>query len=446
MKIGLLQLALAFSLFIGCSKSGNDNSDPNNPPNPPNPPTPKIVPGTLDSTFGINGKQIISITQGDNGQAVAIQSDGKIVAAGYVEYSNSKGKDFALVRLNKDGSVDNSFGSSGIVTTDFGSGNEKATSLVIQADGKIIVAGYLQNNYSAIARYNIDGSLDNSFGTGGKISGNSNSIENIATIAIQPDGKFIVAGSVWNSTTKESDFGLQRYNSNGTIDNTFGTTGKVVTVFGTDYDEIMSLVIQQNGKILVSGYTATSASKYNFALARYNSNGSLDNSFGTGGKVSTSVGSRYEIAFSSGVQDDGKIVAAGYIYNANSTQSFALVRYNVDGTIDNSFGSNGKVITDFGTNNTNLGRSLLIQPDGKLMLGGYTATSYAYSADFALVRYNPNGSVDSTYGINGRAATDFDAGWDEGFSIAQQPDGKIVAVGAVIIKGKGTCFGFARYK
>jgi uncharacterized delta-60 repeat protein len=389
---------------------------------------------------------VVNLTTGDHGQAVAIQSDGKIVAAGYVEYATSNGKDFAVVRLNKDGSVDNSFGSNGMVTTDFGNGNDKATSLAIQTDGKIIVAGYLQNNYSAIARYNTDGTLDNAFGTNGKIIGNSSSIQNITAIAIQPDGKFIVAGSVWNSTTKESDFGLQRYNTNGTLDNAFGTNSKVGSAFGSGYDEVLSLVIQQNGKILVSGYTETSVSKYNFALARYNSNGSLDNSFGTSGKVSTSVGSRYEIAFSTGIQPDGKIIAAGYIYNANASQSFALVRYNVDGSIDNSFGSNGKVITDFGTNSTNLGRSLIIQSDGKLVLGGYTATSFAYSADFALVRYNQNGSVDSTYGVNGRTITDFDSGWDEGFSIAQQPDGKIIALGTVYITGKAFSFGFARYK
>ena len=448
MKTYLTGLVLVLSaLVIGCSKSNDDdngNNNGNGNGNSNNPPV-VVVSGTLDSTFGTMGKKTVSITQNDDARAIAIQPDGKIIAAGFTKFNTATIHDFALVRLDTNGTVDNSFGTNGIVTTDFDNTDDKVTSLAIQPDGKIVVVGFIEYQFSAIARYNANGSLDNSFGTNGKIIGTSNPLYSIAAVAIQNGNKIIVAGSAWNPSTFEMDFALQRYNSNGTLDNSFGSSGSVATAFGSAYDEAKSLIIQQDGKILVCGYSATSSSKDNFAIARYNADGSLDNSFGNGGKVSTSVGIGHEIANSVGVQSDGKIILAGYINASGSYQRFGLVRYNTNGTLDNSFGNAGKVETEF-QSGINIGRSLVVQPDNKLVVCGYTTSGVAYSADYALARYNSNGSLDSTYGTNGKVRTDFDSGWDEGFSIAQQTDGKIVAVGTAVLNGGNFSFAFARYK
>jgi len=227
---------------------------------------------------------------------------------------------------------------------------EGAFAIARQPDGKLVAAGTTYINYGtdfALARYNSDGTLDSSFGNGGKVTLNFGPWDQGTSVAVQQDGKIVIAGGANNVYT---DFGLARYNSDGTLDSSFGVSGIVITQFespqfghvsATPY----SMVLQQDGKIVLAGVGNIDGGE-GFALARYNSNGTLDPSFGTGGKVTTEFGTlqqgfSWAFANSLALQVDGKIVAAGSAYLGQS-ENFALVRYNSDGTLDSSFGTSGQ--------------------------------------------------------------------------------------------------------
>ena len=225
--------------------------------------------GDLDTTFDTDGKVTTAIgTSDDNGTAVAIQSDGKIVAAGLS--LNGTSYDFALARYNTNGTLDTTFDTDGKVVTPFGSSIDIAYSVAIQADGKIVAAGSYNNgtdNDFALARYNTNGSLDTTFDTDGKVVTSFGSGYDVAhSVAIQSDGKIVAAGGYDNGT--DWDFALARYNTNGSLDTTFDTDGKVVTPFGSGDDEAYGVAIQSNGKIVVAGDGQVDA-KHRFAVARY---------------------------------------------------------------------------------------------------------------------------------------------------------------------------------
>ncbi len=302
------------------------------------------------------------------------------------------------------------------VTTDVG-GSDYAESVAIQTDGKIIAAGYAHNGNDsdfALVRYNPDSSLDLVFGTGGKVMLDIGvgSNDEAFSIALQPDGKIVAAGS------SNNDFALARFTATGALDTAFGTNGKVITDFGGG-EQAYSVALQSDGKIVVAGYTSVG---YDFALARYNADGSLDTDFDSDGKVTTSIGVLNDVALSIAIQSDGKIVVAGY-----SGSGFALVRYTTTGATDDTFGTGGIVTTDFGGGTSDQAFSVAIQNDGRIVAAG--GTSSGGSQDFALARYTSNGALDTTFGTAGKVTTDFGGGYDQAYSIAIQPDGKIVAVG-----------------
>ncbi|MBK1641818.1 hypothetical protein CKO12_08040 [Chromatium okenii] len=356
------------------------------------------------------GKVITSFGSG-SGRSVAIQTDGKILVAG------SSGSDFALVRYNTDGSLDSSFGG---VITDFGGGYDSGYSVTLQKDGKILVAGTSSNNF-ALARYNTDGSLDSSFDGDGKVttdfSGNGYSV------TVQKDGKILVAGS------SDSDFALARYNIDGSLDTSFDDDGKIVTNFGGAYGSSgQSVTVQTDGKILVTG-----SSSYDFAVARYNTDGSLDASFDGDGKVTTDFGgdgywNSGDSGYSVTLQTDGKILVAG-----GNSYDFAIARYNANGSLDTSFGGDGEVTTDF--DGYDSGYSVTLQTDGKILVAG--GNSY----DFALARYNTNGSLDASFDGDGKITTDFgNYSSSCGYSVTVQTDGKILVAG-----NSNSDFALARY-
>jgi uncharacterized delta-60 repeat protein len=253
--------------------------------------------------------------------AVAIQRDGKIVVVGF-----SFGRDWAIVRYNPDGSLDPTFGAGGFkFVSPLGiEGDSWASAVAIQPNGKLVVGGFTYANGLAFAliRLNANGNLDPSFGSGGALltdmltgmGGDSR----VAALAIQPSGKIVAAGYA-SIRGFYSDFALARYTDNGTLDPTFGTGGKVLTDLGGTAG-IASLVAQTNGRI-VAGGTAGG----DFAVARYTDNGSLDQTFGAGGTVLTDLGG-YDALSAIVVQPNGKIVAAGSS-NAHGTLDFALARY-----------------------------------------------------------------------------------------------------------------------
>ena len=395
--------------------------------------------GDLDLTFDSDGKVTTPIQSStDEVRALAIQSDGKIIAAGR---SNGSNYDFALARYNTNGSLDTSFDTDGKVTTPIGTSTDEIYAIAIQPDGKIVVAGRasIGGNYDfALARYNANGSLDTTFDGDGKVTTtiSSSNTDEAYSIAIQPDGKIVVGG---RARMSNYDFAVVRYNSNGSLDTTFDTDGKVTTPIGSRNDDVYAMVIQPDGKIVVAGRSRNS-SNYDFALARYNANGSLDTSFDTDGKLVTTIGTSTDEAYALVLQSDGKLVAAGRA-TIGSTTDFALVRYNSNGSLDTTFDSDGKVTTTIGTT-TDEAYALALQNDGKLVAAGraYNGANY----DFALVRYRSNGSLDTGFDTDGKVITTIGTSTDEVYALAIQSDRKIVAAGRSL--GSNQDFALARYE
>ena len=381
--------------------------------------------GSLDLNFDSDGMVSTPIGTGDDrGYSIATQSDGKIVLVGY-SYNGSN-MDFSLVRYNINGSLDNTFDSDGMVTTSVGTGDDIAYSIAIQSDGKIILAGYSYNGSNmdfSLVRYNINGSLDNTFDSDGMVITPVGTGNDIAySIAIQSDGKIILAGYSYNGSS--NDFALVRYNINGSLDNTFDFDGFVITSIGSNNDIIRSLVIQSDGKIVAAGIADISGDK--FALVRYNTNGSLDNTFDTDGIVITPVGTPVGCGVRNlAIQSDGKVLAGGYSYNGWNND-FALVRYNTNGSLDSTFDTDGIVTIDI-NGDSDVARSVSIQINGKIVVAGSSRTS-GYN-DFALVRFHTNGSLDNTFDTDGIVITPFGSYDDLVFSMAIQSDGKILAAG-----------------
>lgn len=393
-----------------------------------------------EHTLGNGGKVTTAIGSGaDRGKDLAIQADGRIVVAGYAY--NGTNDDFAVVRYNTDGSLDTTFGSNGKVTTDFGY-DDQGRGVAIQTDGKIVVVGHsgtVGTYYGvwATARYNNDGSLDTTFGTGGKVTTDIGSSHDWpSSVVIQSDGKIVVGGSEDNKVP--TDFALARYNSDGSLDTSFGASGIVDTPIGTGYDEGNGdLILQTDGKIILTGWAEVSYDQKDFALVRYNSNGSLDTTFDDDGKVTTDLGTKADYAWAAALQIDGKIILAGYTYTGNSTCDIAMARYSSDGSLDTTFGSNGTVVTHLGsTSESALG--IALQTDGKIVLAGYSG------GDFVVLRYNSDGSLDATFGSGGHVTTDFGSGDDYGEDVVIQTDGKIVVAGYAY-NGTDDDFAVVRY-
>ena len=295
--------------------------------------------GSLDTGFGSGGKVTTHFGDGRNiGQAVLLQPDGHIVVGGGAPGVNG-GLDFALARYSSTGTLDPSFGAGGMVRTDFMGDNDVALALALQPDGKLIAAGEAAGDKSiigtplgtdfALARYNANGSLDTTFGVGGKVTTDFLGANDVAaSVAFSSTGKIVVAGTISHLSLK-SDIGLARYNSDGTLDTAFGTGGKALSDFASD-DGASALVVLQNGKLVTGGFTRPFGGHSDFEVAGYNADGSLDATFGTGGRISTDFLGRDDAAFALGIQSDGKIVAAGAATTPSDTQTitdFALARY-----------------------------------------------------------------------------------------------------------------------
>jgi uncharacterized delta-60 repeat protein len=352
----------------------------------------------LDASFDSDGIVTTDFGGTDQIWSVAIQSDGKIVVAGQSD------SEFGLARYTTAGALDTTFGSGGIVTTII-SGTDRVLSVVIQSDGKIIAAGYSNNNF-ALARYTTAGALDTTFDSDGIVTTDFGSTDQIWSVAIQSDGMIIAVGS------SNDNFALARYTTTGALDTTFDTDGKVTTDFGST-DRAHSVAIQSDGMIVAVG-DSYSGTDYDFALARYTTAGALDTTFDTDGKVTTDFGSTDQI-WSVAIQTDGKIVAVG-----KSDTDFALARYTTAGALDTTFDTDGKVTTDFGS--TDWAHSVAIQSDGKIIAAGYS------NNNFALARYTTAGALDTTFDTDGKVTTDFGS-TDRAHSVAIQSDGKIVAAG-----------------
>lgn len=378
--------------------------------------------GTPDLSFDGDGRVITPLIGRDRGGDVALQPDGKIVIAG------SSGDGSAMIRYNSDGSFDTAFGGNGngITFVPFIAYPGFRNPVAVQADGKVLVAGMLEQVFRnlSIARFNLDGTPDASFGTNGILT---TPIINFdggpGSIALTADGKIVAAGFIRNGNAYE--FAIARYNANSSPDTGFSGDGLASAQVVDNFVNLAStLVVQANGAIVAGGYTIHDGGVGNadFALLRVNADGSLDTSFDGDGKLVTPVSSTsHDILSAMVVQPDGKLIAAGYVQQVVDSD-FALVRYNANGSLDGTFGSAGIVAADIG-GGLAYGRDVVVQPDGKIV-----AAAEAYGG-FALVRYNADSSIDTSFGTGGKAVTSFTSG-SSPKSIMLQPDGKIVVAGS----------------
>jgi len=397
------------------------------------------APGDLDTSFNTTGFVYTDIgtASGDKANAVAIQSDGKIVVGG--SSNNGTDDDFAVVRYSSAGILDPNFNTDGKLTTPIGGSNDIANAVAVQTDGKIVVAGSTFNgldNDFALARYTITGTLDTSFGalgTGVVTTTLSAGEDVINSLAIQSNGMIVAAGYA------SDDFAVARYTITGTLDvNSFGGGDGIVTTdfFGAT-DRAFSIAIQpDDGKLVVAGFTDSGESD-EFAVVRYLTNGVLDNAFNGNGKVITDfLGNSVDQAYSVAIQPDGKILLAGFVNTggAGGTDDFALARYSSSGILDSSFSSDGKVITPVGSNDDQA-YSVAIQPTSKIVVAGFSDNSVPTHQDFSLARYTITGTLDTTFNTTGIVTTDLgtidtiNTSADQAYSAAVQSDNKIVVAG-----------------
>jgi uncharacterized delta-60 repeat protein len=393
-------------------------------------PPPPGSSGALDPGFGSDGRASTTAFGGDR-SAMALQADGKIVIVG------GTFTDFILARFNADGSPDATFDADGMVTTDMVNGEqEEALGVAIQADGKIVVVGYTGAPGPggpasfALARYNANGSLDTGFGSGGKIV--SGVLGKAYAVAIQSDGKIVVAGEVDISSGADfANFVVARYSTNGTLDASFGLGGQLTTDIGGGTNSGRNIVLQANGAIVVSGEPfGTFAGSDHTDVVRYNLDGSPDSTFGSGGKLTLS-GAR--VGEGLALQGDGKFVLAGVVDVSvppgipGTVTEFAVRRLNIDGSPDATFGSGGAASTAI-SGQRDAAQAVALQDDGKIVLVG---RSSSIIENFAVARFNSNGSLDTGFGGNGggKLTIDFFGSTDIAESVAIQPDGKIVLGG-----------------
>lgn len=354
--------------------------------------------GTLDTTF--NGTGQAELTTGD-ALAVAIQPDGKIVVVGHNFPATNL--DMKVVRYNANGTLDPTFDTDGIATLPIGAGTDIGQDVAIQPDGKILVAGRsdtpptFATSY-AIARFNANGSLDMSFGNNGVVIPSGNGQNFPHQLALQADGKFVhLQTAIVNGNQV---LVMRRYNPSGQVDEGFGAMGTVTTGIGLAI-EFAAVALQADGKIVVSCSSFTNASSYDFSLIRYNNDGSFDDTFGTGGIVTTPIGpgATLDQAKALVIQPNGKIVVGGRSPNG-SNNNFVTVRYTRNGSVDPRWGVGGIAITDMGGPADGI-HAMVIQPNGRVVVGGESDIGTPGTRKFALARYMGEGAENSDFDRDG---------------------------------------------
>lgn len=409
--------------------------------------------GTTDNTFGSGGTVTTRLGTGSStAEGVAVHAGG-IVVAGTAE-TPENGKDFAVVRYNTNGTLDQGFGAGGVVTTSITPHDDRVADIAILPGGQVLVAGTAttapeEDGDFAVARYTSAGALDPTFGTAGvALASAGPSWDEARAMAVYPDGEIAVAGA--SSTEDDDDFSMVRLRPEGSLDPTFGAGGRVMIKMGPSWDRASAVAIQTSSlgaetgpKAVVAGVSATSAGT-DQALARLTMNGSLDPAFGSGGIVvrNFAMSDSNDQADALAIQPDGKIVAAGSAWNGTDWD-FALARYGAGGDLDPGFGTGGLVTTPLGMASDSA-TSVLVQPDGKILVAGGSYTDWFEIFEFAVARYRPDGSLDPTFGVAGKVTSRIGSRWTGIRDIALQPDGKIVAVGQVH-NGDDHDFAVARY-
>jgi len=390
------------------------------------------APGDLDPAFGEGDGMVATDFGGEErARAVVVQSDGKIVVAGGDE-------DFELARYEKDGTLDTGFGGDGKVTTDFGGDDEPANAVVVQANGKIVAAGSAGSLF-ALARYNADGTPDTSFGGGdGMVTTDFPGTDTDAAnaLVLQPKGKLVAAGLAWPDIDSPSFFALARYNSDGSLDSGFGPDqdGRVVTAFPESEGDVANAVLLRPGGKLVAVGTVHDYpfGKGNVGIAQYKTDGSLDAGFGGGDGLASAVSIRQ--ATSAALAPNGQIVVAG------GWENFVTDRFNSDGSVDTGYDGTHALFPGW-HGEGRLAYAVQVQKDGRVIAAGTIQDDITGEVDYAVARFDVDGSNDTSFGGDGMVTTDLEGSKDGARAMALQPDGKIVVVG-----GAQGDFGVIRYE
>jgi uncharacterized delta-60 repeat protein len=403
--------------------------------------------GRLDPTFGRGGRVVTVVgkasplrgSPSDDAEALIVQPNGKLVAAG--SSVGADGVNGVLIRYLRNGTLDPTFGKRGIESSPGLSFN----ALLVQPDGKLVAAGQDGLDRMALRRYRPDGRPDASFGIGGIVSASfAPAKASIDALIRQPDGKIVIAGGTNEGNSDASlphQIVVARYGADGRLDPTFGNGGKVVTTVGT-FSQPRAVVAQADGRIVIAGHGRDWIGG-DFVLLRYLRNGRPDASFGTRGIVETQITSHGSEAFAVVVQPDGKLVAAGSAWTPDGNgHMFALVRYTANGKLDPSFGRGGVVTAKTGeaVGRAMVGRAMVRQPGGKLVVAG------AGGLGFLLARFQANGVLDRSFGNRGFATNSFGKGSYSGAAaLVRQADGNLVLLGFTFIHAGAEHFALARY-
>ncbi len=399
--------------------------------------------GSLDPAFGDGGR--VDRDFGDDlaeqGVAFAIQADGKLLVAGH--QTGEGPSRFAVARYLANGDFDQGFGDHGHALIDAGP-NSDATGVAVTAGGKIVLGGNAGDGDFAVVRLRSNGDPDTGFNHTGVMTFGfgSGSADEAFAVAVQADGKIVIAGSAHRNGT--TDFAVARVRTDGTLDPGFSGDGKVKTAFGSSVDQrAQGLAVLHDGRVAVFGESHQGGGRgADFSLAVYRANGTLDPQFSGDGRVITDFGGG-EFGYKVAEDADGKMVVAGETDTGDSNCDWALARYKPGGSLDPSFGGDGRVVTSFGSR-CDIASGLMLQRDGKVIGAG--SRSDADSFDTAVVRYLLNGHLDHSFSGDGKVVTLFAGGNSEFWGAAETRSGKIVAGGRVLrLSGGSTNFALARY-
>lgn len=393
--------------------------------------------GAIDNSFGQNGMVLLEgQTPIESGNAIIIQPDNKIIVLGALQSSLDNSSLFQLRRFNNNGQIDSTFGIDGIVNTTFGFLQNFPTAITLQTDGKIVAVGRASNR-TAIARYNTNGSLDTTFDGDGKVLTLFGLTSFASFVSVFPDGKILTVGTAAPTNTTIINFSIVRYNANGSLDNSFDGDGRVLMPvdeqINASYNGIESVVQQPDGKFLIFTWGA---------IRRYNSDGTVDITFGVNGKVSTVYQGE-----GAAIQVNSKIITVGYTQTPLTlSSSYNITRYTSTGSLDTAFGNSGAIVNTIESSNDN-GVVLLRQPDQKLVLVGTKkiSPSNAVFERIAMARYNIDGSLDNSFGDNGKAIISFGQDYNRVEKAIIQPDGKIVVGISYSTFPNGSSYGLMRF-
>lgn len=380
--------------------------------------------GTLDPTFGSDGVVTTAVHPNYNmAETTVVQGDGKILVAGSAGTPSTY--QMAVARYNEDGDLDTSFGDQGKLRFPVGAVKSFVMDMAKQPDGKILLGGRTWDNVTgdfAVVRLNEDGSFDDTFGANGIFRLATAEIEASEAIALLEDGTILMVGY------RDDNLAVAKITADGIMDTTFGVNGWVILPF----DDLASygddLAIQDDGKIVIAGFVLNGENRFQVAAARLNADGSVYTTFGTDGKVLFNVGDWNDFGEGIAIQSDGKILIGDHKWIANLDQRHDLfvARLNTDGSLDTSYGTSG-VVTARLVDGANYASELVLQADGKPILMGYTI--FQGLIDMAMVRFDTDGNLDSTFNGNGMVSFDNDGREDYGYSMALQADNKIILVG-----------------